>query len=261
MQGGREPCDNQRLRGRATQPPTDRSSAAPLTPGSIRAPPIIYPTYSSQIWVNLPAALKMIPPRYQEIDAARCPVVALPGGVSVKVIAGDVAGVAGAVDARTPFTFLDVRLQPGATASLPVPLGHVGYVYVYRGASVVGAAGVALAEGQFATLGPGDSLRVSAPEGAALVDVPAPHADVRGGSERAAAALLLLSGAPITDPVARDGPFVMNTRAELEQAFEDYRSGKIERESREAGAAGAAAVRRAARAPAARGSADGGAQL
>jgi len=162
-----------------------------------------------QIWVNLPAKLKMTKPRYQDVPAARIPEVAGPGGARVRVIAGEVDGVQGAV--REIFagpTYLDVNLPAGRTFEHPVPRGHTALVYVYQGEVTFGGAtakGAAVPSPRLAVLSDGDVVRV--------------HAGA------APARFLLLSAQPLHEPYARYGPFVMNTRDEIRQTLQELREG------------------------------------
>ncbi|KAI9022643.1 Pirin-related protein [Hyaloraphidium curvatum] len=167
-----------------------------------------------QIWINLPARLKMIPPNYSEIPAASLPVVRDELS-SVRIIAGSHAGKGAAISPLIPVSMMDVRLRAGGKVTIDVPRGQVGTAYVFRGAGRFGNDTV-LSEGVVGILGEGDKLEITTDEDAA----------------EAAVAALLVFGEPIAEPVARAGPFVMNTRAELMQAFEDYQSGKMGRESR-----------------------------
>ena len=160
-----------------------------------------------QLWVNLPAKDKMTAPRYQDIAADRVPVADLGGGVSVRVLAGEIAGVKGPVDpGATQPIFLDVTLPAGGAATVPLPAGHNAFVYVYEGAASVGDPAEALARGRIGVLSPGDEVRLTSDKGARLI---------------------LVAGKPLREPVAKHGPFVMNTEAELRQAFEDYRAGRF----------------------------------
>ena len=152
-----------------------------------------------QLWVNLPASLKMSAPRYQDIPADQIP-EATDGGQRVRVIAGVYAGVAGAAETLTDVTYLDVQLDDDATFSHTLTEGHNALAYVYdgalRGTDTVGRA-VEIGRGQLAVLSPFGEVRLSAPSGARF---------------------LFIAGAPINEPVERMGPFVMNTRDELMQA-------------------------------------------
>lgn len=171
------------------------------------------PFHGFQIWVNLPARSKFAAPRYQDISSARVTMLSsADGGALVRLIAGEVDGHSGPGSTHTPITLIHATLQPGSALTLPWPTGYNSLVYNLGGRATVGAPGRPLADGQLALLGSGDALTVAA---AAQQDLR--HA---GGVE-----LLVLGGRPIREPVAMYGPFVMNTRAELLQAFEDYQSG------------------------------------
>ena len=163
-----------------------------------------------QIWVNLPARDKMTAPRYQDVTAAKLPVATAPDGkATVKVIAGSALGVDAAVETRTPIEYFDVTLQPGGRVVLPAPASFNAAVYVFDGAARVGT-DHDVESGGFVLLGEGDSVEVS---NAADAKVPA--------------RLLVLGGEPLNEPVARYGPFVMNTEAEIHQAIRDYQSGNF----------------------------------
>lgn len=161
-----------------------------------------------QLWVNLPASKKMVEPRYQNIDPADVPAVEGPGGVRARVIAGSVNGVAGPVSGvSVDPVFLDVVLPSGASFGHDVPADHACAAYVYDG--FVSVEGVSYAKGSLIVFGDGDHVVLSGGE--------------KGG------AFLLLAARPLNEPVARGGPFVMNTREELTQAFSDYNSGVLGR--------------------------------
>jgi len=164
-----------------------------------------------QIWVNLEARDKMMPPRYQEVPAARIPEATSPDGLArVRVIAGEALGARAVVDTRTPIVYLDFRLRPGAVVEQPLADSHHAFVYVFEGWAAVGSGGRKLDDGQLGLLGPGGGVRLAVP------------ADAPSGAR-----LLLLAGQPLHEPVARYGPFVMNTEAEIAQAISDYRSGRL----------------------------------
>jgi hypothetical protein len=164
-----------------------------------------------QVWVNLPAVDKMMAPRYQEVPAARIPRGATPDGLArVRVIAGEALGVKAVIDTRTPIVYQDWSLEPGAAVEQPLAEHHHAFVYVFEGRADVGSEGHSLDEGQLGLLGPGDRVRLAVSAGAA-----------------SGARLLLLAGQPLREPVARYGPFVMNTEAEIRQALNDYRSGRF----------------------------------
>ena len=161
-----------------------------------------------QIWVNLPARLKMTRPRYQELGAEQIPTAKTVDGLaSVKVIAGEALGVRAAIDTHTPIVYQDWTLEPGADVTLALDAAQRALVYVFQGSAAVGDAGTLVKDGQLAVLGDGDAVRL------------------RGSSERSR--LLLLAGVPLGEPVARYGPFVMNSERELQQAFQDYQSGRM----------------------------------
>jgi hypothetical protein len=159
-----------------------------------------------QLWVNLPARDKMCPPRYQEFPADRFATATPAPGVRIKVIAGRLGGVAGPVTgiAVDPL-YADVRLDSGAAHEILLTSGHTAVVHVFEGAAQI--AGAVVERGTLAVLGEGDRVRVQA-----------------GGE---GAALLLIAGRPIGEPIARHGPFVMNTREEIAQAFADYQAGTL----------------------------------
>jgi redox-sensitive bicupin YhaK (pirin superfamily) len=164
-----------------------------------------------QVWVNLPARDKMMAPRYQEVPASGIPVAATPDGrADVRVIAGDALGVRAVIDTRTPIVYQDWKLRPGAVVEQPLAEGHHALVYVFEGSAEIGSDGRSLRDGELGLLGPGTAVRLAVPSGAST-----------------GARLLLLAGQPLREPVARYGPFVMNTESEIEQAFSDYRSGRF----------------------------------
>jgi redox-sensitive bicupin YhaK (pirin superfamily) len=163
-----------------------------------------------QLWLNLPAHAKMTEPAYQEFGPDRIPLASPARGVHVKVIAGRVGTVSGpVVQPATDPTYLDIELDPQATLVHALPQGHSAFVYVFEGALSVGtgARAVPLATHTLAVLGDGAEVRLQA--GAV------------------AARAILVAGRPLHEPVARYGPFVMNTQEQLRQAFEDYRNGRF----------------------------------
>ena len=159
-----------------------------------------------QLWVNLPAAHKMDAPRYQGLTRANIPDIALPDSAgSVRVIAGDYEGHAGAALTHTPMNVWDVRLNRGAEVDMHLPAGHTLMVMVVRGAVEVN--GKQLLNGQLAQMSrDGEQLHLSASTDAIV---------------------LVLGGEPILEPIAGQGPFVMNTRQELSQAFDDLYAGRF----------------------------------
>ena len=164
-----------------------------------------------QLWVNLPARDKMIAPRYQDIAPELIPEAKLADGVTARVIAGEVGGVRGPVKGiATQPLYLDVHLSPDAAVELPVASGHNAFAYVYEGRARIGPASRArdVGAGQLAVLSDGDVLSAASGPGEA-------------------ARVLVLAARPIGEPIARYGPFVMNTRDEIMRAVEDYRSGRF----------------------------------
>jgi hypothetical protein len=163
-----------------------------------------------QLWVNLPAKQKMSRPRYQEFDASHIPEVRRNDGTTVKVIAGESDGVRGPVReiAMQP-TYLDVHLAPGARFEQPIPQGHSAFAYLYKGEARLGidatGNGTDMIGPKLAILSDGDAFVAQAGD--------------------AGAQFLLVSGAPTKEPIARYGPFVMNTRAEIAQAVNDLNNG------------------------------------
>jgi len=160
-----------------------------------------------QLWVNLPAKDKMTAPRYQDIAPHRIPVVHPAAGVEVKVIAGELAGVTGPVEGiATAPVYLDVSLQPGAELTLDLPAGLRGFAYVFEGESAL-VGGERLQRSELGVLSEGDRLQLAAG------DTPS--------------RLLVVAGKPLKESVARYGPFVMNTQAEIHEAIADFRAGKL----------------------------------
>jgi redox-sensitive bicupin YhaK (pirin superfamily) len=169
-----------------------------------------------QLWVNLPARVKLSRPRYQEILSQRIPEVRCAGDVLVRVIAGAVKGVRGPVtEIVADPLYLDVTIPPGAAFSLPIERGHTAFAYLFEGAGYFGLpddgaameqeAAMLVRTPKLVILGDGDLFQASA------------------GSTPAR--FLLVSGKPLYEPIARYGPFVMNTREEIEQALRDLRNG------------------------------------
>lgn len=160
-----------------------------------------------QLWINLPARDKMSDPAYQEFSAAAIPEVALDAG-RVRVLAGEFGGVRGVIeDPATDVLYLDVSLAAAARFSLPLSETRNAFVYVFEGAARL--AGQELPTHSLAVLGAGDAVEIAAGE--------------------AGARFILVAGRPIGEPVVQYGPFVMNTREEIEQAFADYRDDRLVR--------------------------------
>ena len=165
-----------------------------------------------QLWVNLPSRDKMMAPRYQDVPSEAIPVATSSDGlVSVKVIAGESLGARAVIDTRTPIGYLHFTIRPGGAITQPIPESWHAFVYVVAGSPAVGAEAQLLSP---STLGILDST-----EAAVRISVPADATEP--------AQLLLIGGEPLSEPVARYGPFVMNTRAEIIEAVEDYRAGRF----------------------------------
>ncbi|MBX5461436.1 MAG: pirin family protein [Steroidobacteraceae bacterium] len=165
-----------------------------------------------QLWINLPAREKMTAPKYQEFGPERIPTTEPAQGVRVKVIAGRERGVSGPISQpATDPIYLDVGLQPGARYAATLPAEHAAFIYVYEGSLRVGDAESAkvVAAHELAVLTAGESVHMEA-----VAD---------GESSRA----ILVAGRPLREPVAKYGPFVMNTREEIVRAVEDFQSGRF----------------------------------
>ena len=167
-----------------------------------------------QLWVNLPRAQKWSPPRYQDLRAREVALVSSSdGGALLRVIAGDVAGHAGPGSTYSPMTLVHATLSPAARLSIPWRPDYNALAYVMAGHGTVGVEANAVATGQLAVFGPGSALTVT---GGRFQEGRSPNLDV-----------LILGGRPIREPVAWMGPFVMNTRDEVIQAFADYQAGRL----------------------------------
>ncbi|GAA5184713.1 pirin family protein [Rugosimonospora acidiphila] len=167
-----------------------------------------------QLWVNLPKAQKFVAPRYQDIRAGNVALLGSPdGGALLRVIAGEVDGHAGPGSTYTPITMVHATLSAGASLTLPWRPDFNALAYVMNGRGTVGAEKRPIHLGQLAVFGAGDTITITADP---TQESRSPNLDV-----------LLLGGRPIREPVAAYGPFVMNTRAELTQAFEDYQAGRL----------------------------------
>ncbi|CAM5434316.1 pirin family protein [Streptomyces tanashiensis] len=173
-----------------------------------------------QIWLNLPARLKGVPPRSQNAEPADLPVAVTPEGAELTVLAGTSHGVTGPFETRTPVLVAHGRLAPGTRAEFTVPAGHNAMVYVMRGEATV--SGEHLPDGHLAVLArDGERFTVEAPS--------ATGAPAAAGAPGAVTEVLVLTGEPIGEPVARSGPFVMNTPDELRRAERDFRQGLMGR--------------------------------
>ena len=167
-----------------------------------------------QLWINLPAAEKMKPAGYRDIQPAQIPLVTLPDGGEVKVIAGSVSVGEERIDGpiqglTTEPLYLDLHLPAGASFTQPLPDAHNAFVYAYEGSVSIGPANAqkALTLQSAGVLSAGDSVQLTA--------------GVDG------ARLILLAGKPLREPVVQYGPFVMNTREQIEQAISDYQHGRL----------------------------------
>ena len=167
-----------------------------------------------QLWVNLPARLKMSNPRYQEINSENIPTVGRGNGVRIRVIAGRVDDLQGSVTeiAADP-TYLDAFVPANTTFNHPIPEGHTAFAYVYSG------------DATFGVTDDGEGEQISAPHLVIFEDGDAVQIQTSADDVR----FLLISGKPLNEPIARYGPFVMNTEAEIEQALSDLRHGTFVR--------------------------------
>ena len=167
-----------------------------------------------QLWVNLPAKDKMIPPAYQGLEADEVTLLSSSdGGCLVRIIAGNVGEHRGPGSTHTPMALMHATVSPGALLELPWNRGFNALVYILAGSGRVGSEGRPVQTGQLVSFGQGDWLAV--------------RADDRQDSRTADLEVLVLGGQPIKEPVAHYGPFVMNTRDEIVQALEDFEAGRL----------------------------------
>ena len=166
-----------------------------------------------QLWVNLPRNDKMMAPRYQEISSAAIP-TATPsdGGATIRVIAGEAFGVKAAIDTRTPILYMHVTMEAGDRVLLPIPPSFQLFAYVFEGLVAFGTSKVECGRGEMSIFGEGDWLEAANPT-----------------SDRVQ--FLLVGGEPLREPIARYGPFVMNTRGEIMKAIADYQEGVFDEAS------------------------------
>jgi hypothetical protein len=171
--------------------------------------------YGFQLWVNLPAVLKMSQPRYQEVSANTIPTVQK-DGATIRIVAGEVAGVSGPVTeiAANPI-YMDVQLEPGASFVQPIPRGHTAVVYVFQG------------QGDFGLEGDGRGERVEAVHLVVFAD--GDHLKVQA-AQASPVRFMLMAGAPFLEQIVPYGPFVMNTTVEIQQALDDLRNGTFVQE-------------------------------
>jgi redox-sensitive bicupin YhaK (pirin superfamily) len=167
-----------------------------------------------QLWVNLPAREKMVAPRYQDLRGQAVALLRSPdGGALLRLIAGELGGQRGPGATHTPITIVHATLQPGAEVDLPWRTDFNALVYVMNGSGYVGGERRPIRAGQLAVLGAGDAIRVGA-----------------GNTQESRSPTLdayIMGGLPIREPVVQYGPFVMNTRDEIAQAFADYQAGRL----------------------------------
>jgi redox-sensitive bicupin YhaK (pirin superfamily) len=165
-----------------------------------------------QLWVNLPKGDKMMKPRYQEIPNSQIPkATSTDGLVKVSVIAGEAMGEKAAIETRTPIIYLHYRIEPGGVATQQVPGAYNAFAYVVEGEGLFGAECERAQDGQMVLFAQdNDEVRIENP------------ADAKATLE-----VLLIAGVPLNEPVARYGPFVMNTEGEIRQAIEDYQMGRM----------------------------------
>jgi quercetin 2,3-dioxygenase len=167
-----------------------------------------------QLWVNLPKANKFNPPRYQDIRGKEAALLSSSdGGALLRVIAGNVGEHSGPGSTFTPITLVHATVSPGARLRTPWNEDFNALAYILAGQGTVGAEERPVRKGQLAVFGPGAGITVAAAKGQPLAE---PNLEV-----------LLLGGQPIREPVVHYGPFVMNTKAEVMQALEDYQAGKL----------------------------------
>ena len=156
-----------------------------------------------QLWLNLPKEKKMIEPAYNDIPADEIPTVSIPGG-QVKIIAGTFSGVTGPGRSHTGMLYYDISLDNGSDITVPIQNGWNSFCYVYEGAI---SCGQPVSKGHLAVLGTEDIFRCTS---------------IKNNTR-----FILVAGMPLNEPVARGGPFVMNTKGEILQAFEDYQAGRL----------------------------------
>ena len=156
-----------------------------------------------QLWLNLPKEKKMIEPAYNDIPADEIPTVSIPGG-QIKIIAGTFSGITGPGRSHTGMLYYDISLDTGSDITVPIEDGWNSFCYVYEGAI---SCGQPVSKGHLAVLGTEDIFRCTS---------------IKNNTR-----FILVAGMPLNEPVARGGPFVMNTKGEILQAFEDYQSGRL----------------------------------
>jgi redox-sensitive bicupin YhaK (pirin superfamily) len=167
-----------------------------------------------QLWVNLPAKAKFLAPKYQPLEASQVLLLAsADAGTLLRVIAGDVEGHVGPGSTHTPITLLHASIAAGAQLSMPWQADYNALAYVMAGTGTVGPKAESIHAGQLAVFGAGDRITI--------------NADAKQDSRTSTLEVIMLGGQPIREPMAHYGPFVMNTREELQQAMADYQSGRL----------------------------------
>ena len=172
-----------------------------------------------QLWVNLPQRDKMIKPRYQDVPSSKIPVARTEdGAVKVKIIAGEAFGARAIIQTMTPIFYLHFTLQPGAKVVQPVSKEYNSFAYIINGEALIGPAEkqkIVKAGQMIIFKDDGEEVEISAP------------ADSNTTTNNSALDILLIGGLPLNEPVARYGPFVMNTKEEILKAIEDYQNGNM----------------------------------
>jgi quercetin 2,3-dioxygenase len=167
-----------------------------------------------QLWVNLPRADKFVSPKYQAIEGDQVTLLASDdGGALIRIIAGEIGGHSGPGSTHTPITLAHATIEPGARMDIPWNRDYNALVYVLSGRGTLGPIAHPIRQGQLAVLGPGDRVSIAA--------------SLSQDSIRPAMEVLLLGGRPIREPVFHYGPFVMSSKSEVAEAFEDYQSGRF----------------------------------
>lgn len=164
-------------------------------------------SWGFQLWLNLPARLKMTEPRYQDIASGKIPVVES-NGVKVKILAGHWQDVEGPSRTWYPVTYFDVQLEPGSNFTFPVPEDHNAFLYVIEGKVSSGGVSSIVSSGHLGVFGKGDAVKIET-------------------NTAQPARFLFAAAQKLNEPIVRGGPFVMNTIGEIRQAFLDYQTGRL----------------------------------
>ena len=167
-----------------------------------------------QLWINLPREKKRIAPQYQDLQGTDSPIVAsADGGAYVRVLTGDIGGFNGPGISHTPLAIAHVTVAPGASIDIPWPEDYNAIAYVLGGAGMIGVENYVMFTGQTAVLAGGNSVRLTA----------APKQESRHPNLE----VFLIGGVPLREPVVQYGPFVMNTKAEIAEAYDDFQKGRL----------------------------------